>query len=426
MGGTIGPHQAGAVEREHHRQILQSHVVNELVVATLQESGVDRHHRLQAFAGQTGCKGDCMLLCNADVEVARREAALELDHSRTLPHGGRDAHQARVGRRHVAKPFPEHLRERGLGGRGRLRQAHGGVEGARPVVGHRIGLGELVALPFFRDHVEELRPAVGVEQVADVLQRGNERIEVVAVDGADVVETKFLKQRGGHHHAFGVLFQPLGQLEQGRRPLEHLLAHVFRGRIKLPAHELGQVAVERSHRWRDRHVVVIEHHKQATLGHARVVQRLERHACGHGTVADDGHGLALLTLDLGGQRHAQRGRDAGGRMCGAEGVVFALVTARETTDAAELAQGAHAVAPTGEDLVRVGLMTDVPDQAVFRRVEHVVQRQRELHRAKVGTEVAPGSGDAFEEEGAQLVGQRGELRAREAAHVLRRFDRGQQ
>ncbi len=39
-------------------------------------------------------------------------------------------------------------------------------------------------------------------------------------------------------------------------------------------------------------------------------------------------------------------------MAGAEGVVLALVTAREAADAAELAQPAHAVAPTGQHLVR--------------------------------------------------------------------------
>jgi hypothetical protein len=32
-------------------------------------------------------------------------------------------------------------------------------------------------------------------------------------------------------------------------------------------------------------------------------------------------------------------------------------------DAAELAQAVHAVAPPGEDLVRIGLVADVPDDA---------------------------------------------------------------
>jgi hypothetical protein len=45
----------------------------------------------------------------------------------------------------------------GLGGGCGLDEAHGGVELARAVVGHRVGLGQLVALAFFGHHVQELR-----------------------------------------------------------------------------------------------------------------------------------------------------------------------------------------------------------------------------------------------------------------------------
>ena len=40
------------------------------------------------------------------------------------------------------------------------------------------------------------------------------------------------------------------------------------------------------------------------------------------------------------------------------------------------------VAPAGQDLVRIGLVADVPDEAVVRRVEDVVQRDRQLDRAE--------------------------------------------
>src|SRR5262245_1353803 len=37
-------------------------------------------------------------------------------------------------------------------------------------------------------------------------------------------------------------------------------------------------------------------------------------------------------------------------------------------------QGADAITPTGQDLVRIGLMADVPDQAVFGSIENIMQR----------------------------------------------------
>ena len=49
-------------------------------------------------------------------------------------------------------------------------------------------------------------------------------------------------------------------------------------------------------------------------------------------------------------------------MAGAERVVFALGALGEAGEAAALAQRADAVAAAGQDLVRIGLMADVPDQ----------------------------------------------------------------
>jgi hypothetical protein len=75
MGGAVGTHEAGTVQREHHRQVLQRHIVDQLVVAALQEGAVDGHHRLEPFAGQAGGKGHGVLLGDADVVVALRESA---------------------------------------------------------------------------------------------------------------------------------------------------------------------------------------------------------------------------------------------------------------------------------------------------------------------------------------------------------------
>ena len=104
-------------------------------------------------------------------------------------------------------------------------------------------------------------------------------------------------------------------------------------------------------------------------------------------------------------------------MGGAEGVVLALVALREARQAEVLAQRRHALAAAGQDLVRIGLVADVPDDAVVRGVEHVVQRDRQLDGAEVGRQVAAGFRDRFEQELAQFVGQRGQLGARQLAQV---------
>ncbi len=129
--------------------------------------------------------------------------------------------------------------------------------------------------------------------------------------------------------------------------------------------------------------------------------------------------LPALALHARRDRHAERGRDRGRRVRGAEGVVLALLAARKSRDAAELAQGVHPAPAAGDRLVRVGLVADVPDDPVVRRVEDVVQRDRQLDRAEVRREVAAGLRDGLDDELAQLAGEHLELGARQATHVGR-------
>src|SRR5690242_17428557 len=110
----------------------------------------------------------------------------------------------------------------------------------------------------------------------------------------------------------------------------------------------------------------------------------------------------------------------------AEGVVLRFGAARKAGDAVDHAQPRHGFAPAGEDLVRISLVADVPDDAVFRRVENVVQRDRQLYRSEVGGEMPAGLGHRFEYEGAQLVGELAELLALERAELRRIVDRLEQ
>ena len=152
MRGAIGPDQAGPVQGKHHGQVLQGHVMDHLVIRSLQKRRVDGHHRLEAFASQAGGKGHGVLLGNSDVVVAAGKALAELQQARTFPHGRRDAHQAGVFGGHVTNPLPENLGVSDFGA-GRGAQAHSRVKLAGAVVSHRVGFGLGVTLALAGDHV---------------------------------------------------------------------------------------------------------------------------------------------------------------------------------------------------------------------------------------------------------------------------------
>ena len=87
----------------------------------------------------------------------------------------------------------------------------------------------------------------------------------------------------------------------------------------------------------------------------------------------------------------------------AEGVVLALRAFGKSRQAAALPQGADAVAAAGEDFVRICLMPHIPDQAVPRGIEHMVQRDRQLDHAEACPQVPAGSRNRADGLGSQLI-----------------------
>src|SRR6185312_12457252 len=79
-------------------------------------------------------------------------------------------------------------------------------------------------------------------------------------------------------------------------------------------------------------------------------------------------------------------------------------------------------ATTGDDLVRIGLMADVPDQPVTRCVEDVVQRHCELDHAQTRAEVAAGYRHGRDRLLAQFVGELAQLIGTQPTYIGWRVD----
>src|SRR5690606_38812701 len=104
----------------------------------------------------------------------------------------------------------------------------------------------------------------------------------------------------------------------------------------------------------------------------------------------------------------------------AKGVVLAFAASREGGKTVLLAQAGHLFATPGEDLVRIGLMANVPDQTVVRRIEDVMQCDGQLDDAEARAEVPAGLADAIEQFKAQLVGEPFEFRLAQTPQLRRR------
>ncbi|KPH85183.1 dehydrogenase [Komagataeibacter intermedius AF2] len=265
--------------------------------------------------------------------------------------------------------------------------------------------------------------------VAQVAQDVDQLVHVVAVNGADIIEAEFLEQRAAGHDAARVFIGLLRRAFQAAgQALGHLGGKFAQVEELARRHEAREVARHRADRRRDGHLVIVQHHDQAFGARAamrRVVHGLVRHACRDRAIADHRDHVALavggvfLRAQVVGDGHAEAGGNGGRGMRRAKRVVFALAAPGEARQAARLAQGADALAPPGQDLVRIGLVADIPDHPVIGRVEHGMQRHRQFDHAQRRAKVAAGGGYGIDRLGPQFFRQLLQLLHRKVAHVMR-------
>ena len=110
MRRPVGAGEAGPVEHEHDRQVLQADLLEDLVERPLQERAVDVDDRSAAHLGLPRGKGHRVRLADADVEeavgefLAHRLELVALAHGRgehrhpfVAPHAGADRGAGDVG-----------------------------------------------------------------------------------------------------------------------------------------------------------------------------------------------------------------------------------------------------------------------------------------------------------------------------------------
>ena len=108
-------------------------------------------------------------------------------------------------------------------------------------------------------------------------------------------------------------------------------------------------------------------------------------------------------------------------MSGAKGVVLTFAALEEAGQAILLSQRVEAVAAAGEQLVRIALMSHIPDQLIGWRVEHRMQRDGELDHAESSANVPAGAGTVVDQERPHVGGQRPQLVARQPLQVSGRL-----
>ena len=341
-----------------------------------------------------------MLLGYADIEAAFREFLAEHVEAGARRHRRCDANNERI-----LLGDPHHLLREHLGVARRpglrlgLLACHN-VELGDAMILVIGALGGVVTLSLLRHDVDQNRP---VRHVARILQHVDKRIHVVPVNRADIVEAERVEHVTAHVEAADRMLRLLHNALDANLA-RHALGELAHFPIALRGHRTRQVVAHRANRRGDRHVVIVEDYDQRRVHRAGIVHSLIDHARAHRAVADHRDHAVVAVKQV--ARHGKTGGcgNRRARVSCAERIVLALVALGEAGEAAALAQRPDARTASRQDLVRIGLVADVPDQPVGWRVEHGVDGDCQLDHAQTGAEVTAGHRHGADRLCAQLVG----------------------
>ena len=90
-------------------------------------------------------------------------------------------------------------------------------------------------------------------------------------------------------------------------------------------------------------------------------------------------------------------------MTGNKGIAVAFAGLRKARHAAKLAQIRKIATATGQQLMNIGLVTNIEHQSVFFRIVYSFQGDTQLHNTKVGGQVAASLRYAMHQEMTNLV-----------------------
>ena len=108
VGCTVLAYKARTVYAKSDRQILQAHIVHNLIVRALQKCGIHRQRGPLALTGKACRKGYGVLLADAHIHKTVGKARAKLVRARALWHGRRNGNYLVVALGKLGQGIAEH------------------------------------------------------------------------------------------------------------------------------------------------------------------------------------------------------------------------------------------------------------------------------------------------------------------------------
>ena len=317
-----------------------------------------------------------MLLGNTEFKVPVRKTAGKLRQPRSVLHRRRNGADCRNLLRKRDRRSAEHS---GKIGGGLLRYAGIRIEGVDTVVYLRFFLRGRIALPLHCHRMDNDRAA----EILRPAQRHFKRFLVVAVHRPDIVKAEIVKNAGRQKARFDPFLEPMQFLVGMRMLLHNAAVGPLKAEIPRACARAAKQPGNAADVLVNGHTVVVKNDHSGFAARAEIAQSFIAHAAGHGAVAHNGNNVIASVYERPGACHARRQRHRVGGMAGKERIGVALARLGKTGNTVELAQRIKGIAASGQNLVDVGLMSNIEQYPVLHRVIDAVKRNRKLNAAEI-------------------------------------------
>mmetsp|Transcript_5954 Transcript_5954/g.14411 ORF Transcript_5954/g.14411 Transcript_5954/m.14411 type:complete len:580 (-) Transcript_5954:153-1892(-) len=428
VGGSVVSDKTTAIEHHSHGKILNGNVVDDLIVSSLHKGAVDAHKGFEALACHARAHADGVLFGNSNVKGTLRESSSKNVHSGSARHGGGDSDNAAVLNGGIDQCVGKNRRKGGFSGLALVLGARAQVELADSVHSIARGFGGRISVSLGGLDVQQDGLVAG--RIPQFLQDGNQIVQIVAVNGSDIVKAEFFKQGSSAHKTTRVLVDALvDALYVFRKKLVEGFGKVTEILKGLAHQQIGSVGGKLrsgngssgtgSSRGQTDLSVVVEYDNHSRLQISGRVHGLVGHSSGNSSVSNHGHAIVFaLVEDALGNGHALCRTDGRGRMAGTKGIVLALFALAKSRKSAQLPQSGKPIPAARQNLVGIALVGNVPNDIVRGHVKDIVQSDREFGHSQTRGQVTSRFGDTFQNFPSQFVCQLLELAHVQALHVL--------
>ena len=385
MRRTVLSDNACAVNTQNNRHTINRHIVNELVICTLQKRRIQRADRTQALFCHAGGHRDGVFLRNADIKKAIAIQLRKRAQTSTRRHRCCNRANFLIGLCQTHQLFAKFCREIGHGLLERLTGSD--IKFGNTVVFVRLLLCVAVSLAFFCFDMDEHR----LFHVFGNLKQIANRQHIVTVYRSEIGKAHLFKHGALQNHgldgAFGAR-NPVCRPFSDAGAVEHLFDVLLHADVLRLNAQMLQMTAHRTDIFINRHVVVVEHDNQRFFAGSGGIERFVCHTAAQCTVTDDCNNGIVFAQQRARMRHALCDRNRAGRMSCNTCIVYGLRRFQKAGDAAKLPQLTKCIFSSRQNFVCIALVPHIKEQAVARCVKTTVQCYRQLYRTEIGRQMS--------------------------------------